>query len=253
MALLKPKDEELIRKKLSSFLKNRFKSSVKKNYMVFQKFAPDYYIKKKNGKKIIVIFRNPPEFSDVLKNDIRLASKEGLSVYIAIFNHEFDSLLDKFLEECDNYGVGVIQISNLYECKILQPSLLDLPKLDEITENRIKIFISSKLWIPEREMVRNILFKYKHQPICVERLANQSPVEETCYNWIKKSRFFVGVITRQYRPIVDKEIKFALKSKKKKCIIYIRNDCFQEEKLKLKKLIDFSKKYSTVFKFVNEN
>jgi CRISPR/Cas system CMR subunit Cmr6 (Cas7 group RAMP superfamily) len=73
-----------------------------------------------------------------------------------------------------------------------------------------------------------------------------------CYDWIDKSQFFIGIITRQYRPIVEKEIKYVLKKKKERCLIYIKNECFQENSLKLKSLIKFIGKKVTYHKFDDE-
>ena len=254
MALLKPNEQEdKIRKELFSFLKKKYRVQVHKNHSIHNNFAPDYYLKQKNGKKTIIIFRNPPEFPDVQSADIRTALNDGISVYVAIFNHDYNPLLDDLIDKCDQYGVGVLQISNSYDCITLQPSLPDAPKSDNIFESRIKIFISSKLWTPERETTRSVLKKVKYQPICVERIPGQNPIEETCFEWIEKSQFFIAIVTRQYRPMVDKEIKYALKKKKtEKCLFYIKNDCFQEKKLKLKNLIKFIRKNATFHKFVNE-
>ncbi|MEK6983923.1 MAG: DUF4062 domain-containing protein [Nanoarchaeota archaeon] len=255
MALLKPNElDSKIRNKLFSFLKKKYKVYVHKNYSVYNNFAPDYYLKQKNGKKTIVIYRNPPEFPNVQSEDIRTALKEGISVYIAIFNHDYNPLLDELINKCDTiYGAGVLQISNSFDCVVLQPALLDVPKSDNIIENRIKIFISSKLWIPERDITRNVLKKVKYQPICVERIPGEKTIQENCFKWIEKSQFFIAIVTRQYRQMVDKEIKHALKKKKKeKCLFYIKNDCFQEKKLKLKNLIKFIQKEATFHKFVNE-
>lgn len=254
MALLKPNEQEgKIRDKLYLFLKKKYQVKVLKNHGIYNNFAPDYYLKQRNGKKTIIILRNPPEFPNVQSADIRTALKEGISVYVATFNHDYNPLLDELVDKCDQYGVGVLQILNSYECIILQPSLPDAPKSDNIFENRIKIFISSKLWIPEREITRSILKKVKYQPICVERIPGQNTIEETCFEWIKKSQFFIAIVTRQYRQMVDREIKYALKNKKKeKCLFYIKNDCFQEKKLKLRNLIKFIQKNATFHKFVNE-
>jgi hypothetical protein len=252
MSLFSIEQEEKIRRCILSHIKDKYHVRVQKHRIVFDQFAPDYYLKNRSGKETIIIFRNTPIFPDVYGNEIRLALDSGISVYIAIFNYEFDPILDEFLEKCDQYGVGIIQCTKTFHCKMLQPSISDYPKLDKIIENRIKIFISSKFWITEREDTRKILLKYKHQPICVERLSNQKPVERMCYDWIDKSQFFIGIITRQYRPIVEKEIKYVLKKKKERCLIYIKNECFQENSLKLKSLIKFIGKKVTYHKFDDE-
>ncbi len=255
MAFLKPDQlDHIIRNRLLSFLKKKYKAKVLKNHIIFNNiaFAPDFYVRRDKGKGVIVIFRNPPDFPDNFSNEIRLALKEGLAVYIAIYNNDFNPLLDELISKCDQYGVGIMQCSNTYNCQVLQPSISDYPKFDKIIEGWLKIFISSKLWIIERDTVRKVLKENKYQPICVERISNHNPVEEECYKWIDKSPFFIGVITRQYRLLVDKEIRYALKKKRHKSLIYIKNECFQETKHKLKRLIKNAEKNSTYYKFNNE-
>lgn len=250
MVFLLPDQERKIRKGLTSFLKRRYSNStIKSNHMVFHNFAPDYYITQKNSKKRIIIFRNPPEFPHMNTKEIQLAQKEGIGVYIATFNHESDSLLESLIEKCDEFGVGVIHCTSTHNFQILQPCLIDFPKIDKIIEKRIKFFISSKFWIQERDNIRKTLFRLKHQPICMERVSNQESLEQSCFNWIDESQFFIGIITTQYRPWVDKEIRHALRKKQKKCIIFVNKDCSQQKRGYLKQLVDHVKKKKVVCLF----
>ena len=247
-----PKEDIKFRKKSYDFLKTKYGSTIKKNTFIFQNFAPDYYIK--NGKKErIFILRNPPQFPLFWVEEIKIAQQRGIGIYLIIYDHEYDPLIEKLLEKCDQLGVGVIQCKRTYKFECLQPAITDYPKTDKIIEGRMKFFISSKLWLPEREGARKILIKFKHQPICVERLSNQGQIEEVCIELIDKSEFFIGVITPEYRSIVDKEIRYAIKKKNKKCLVYIRTDAFSTNKNKLKQLISHVKQKATYHKFSNEN
>jgi len=237
MVLIQSVLEQDIKNALKKFLKQQFKASVKINKKVLKGLVPDYFLQKSNGQKRIVIFRNPPVFPETNRNEIKTAMQNGIGVYIAIYNYENNPLLEQLCEQCQECGVGVIQCSSTLLCRILVPSVRDYPREDNIIEGRTKFFISSKLWLPEREVVRKKLKFHKHQPICMERIPGHGSVQEECFRLIDESQFFIGIITPEYRSWVDKEIRYALKKKQKRCKVYVRADCFPTSKKKLNKLI----------------
>jgi hypothetical protein len=249
MAFLKQADILKLEKKLSSFLKNKWKGKVTRNKKIFSGFAPLFHVKTGKTERI-VLFRDPPTIPDFNLKEIKLALKKGMGVYIAIYNHAYEKMLEDFLSKCEHCGIGVIQ----YEIdksgfSVVLPSVTDYPKQDKIDESLIKIFISSKLWIAERKAAHKKVKSLRHQPICVERLSNQGRIETVCYNRIDESPYFIGILTPHYRELVDKEIKHALKKKPDKSLILIRNDCFIKPTRKLSKLIDYIKPQKTFYKF----
>lgn len=250
MAFLRKKEEIKIRKNLVSFLKSHFHGKVTRNKVVFANFAPDYHVKQGKNKQRIVFFRNPPDVPTPFLKEIKLAITNGIGVYIAIYDHEYERLLSDFLSKCETLSIGVLQYgtgkSNF--SKIL-PSITDYPPPDKIEEGLIKVFIGSKLWISEREIVRKKIISLRHQPICVERLTTPEKIEEECIHWIDKSQYFVGIITPVYSTLVDKEIRHAIKTKSKKTLIYIRADCFADTEPKLSRLIKYVKKEASYEKF----
>src|SRR3989344_5069444 len=145
MALLKSIDESKIRDILDIFLKKRFGTKGQKNKPLFLGFAPDHILEK-NNKKYMVLFRNPPDIPEIWLKEIRLALKNGIGVYIAIYNHEYEKLLENFLSKCESFGIGVMQYGvDKNNFTITLTCLIDRPKEDVLQQNLINIFISSKL------------------------------------------------------------------------------------------------------------
>jgi len=252
MAFLRPEHELRLRDELKTFLERKFCGNVTPNKTVFPGFAPDYYLKVRN-KQRIVIFRNPPTMPETWQRELMLALKNGIGVYIVIYNHEYDKLLECLSSKCETCGIGVIQYGiDGSGFSIVLPSLIDYPAPDKLTEGLVKVFLSSKLWIVEREAVRKSIRRLRHQPVCVERLSNQGPVDAESIKRLDESQYFVGIVTPQYRPLVDKEIRHALKTKTPKCLIYLRADCLVQPAGKLSALIKHIQAKTTYYRFDKE-
>lgn len=250
MAFLRNNEEIKIKKILVSFLRGHFHGKVTCNKEVFPNFAPDYHVKQGKNKQRIVIFRNPPTIPEMYLNEIKLAITNGIGVYIAIYNHEYQKLLKAFLSRCETLSIGVLQCgTGRSNFSRILPSITDYPPPDKIEESLIKVFISSKLWISEREAVRKKIISLRHQQVCVERLTTPEKIEEECINWINQSQYCVGIITPAYSALVDKEIRHTIKTKPKKTLVYIRADCFVDPEPKLLRLINHVKKEATYEKF----
>jgi|SRR3989344_753734 len=250
MAFLRDNEEIRIKKSLVSFLKKKFHGKVTCNKEVFPNFAPDYHVKQGNNKQRIVIFRNPPTIPEIYLNEIKLAITNGIGVYIAVYNHEYQKLLKDFLSKCETLSIGVLQYgTGQSKFSRILPSITDYPPPDKIEEGLIKVFISSKLWISEREAARQKIIRLRHQQICVERLTTPEKIEEECIKWVEESQYCIGIITPAYSKLVDKEIRHAIKTKPKRTLVYIRADCFVDPEPKLSQLIKYIKQEATFEKF----
>jgi len=252
MVLLLTDQESEIKKNLSKFLKVEFKvKKILRYHKIYDNFAPDYYIKNRTKKRII-IFRNPPDFPVEDVGGIKNSIEQNIGVYIAVYEKDTDSeLLNNLLDECDKYGVGVIRCWGVNNFKIMQKALNDY-SIEPIIEDRIKIFISSKLFISERDISYKILKRLKHQPICIERIPITGHLTRQCLDWIDKSPFFIGILTPRYSEIVDKEMRYALKKKKNNCLICIDNACFSCKKnTKLENLKKFINKKTRFNRYGN--
>lgn len=251
-----------IKKKLGTFARKYFRAVVKPNVpvLVGYQFAPTYHIKKRNGNERVIIYRKPAIFPELDIAEIRAASKKGIGIYIAICDGERSELVDELSERCEDEGAGIIQ--NIGGSKFsVQPCVQDYPR-DRIFENRVKFFVSSRLRIAERLMIREKLMSVKYQPILVECISNHNPIEEECIKWVEQSEFFIGLVTPPFRPLVDKEIRHALKCKKHKFKIYIRMDALNTKPAgnsksaakakKLLQLIEIIKKNGTHTKYASE-
>lgn len=233
MDFLTTKKEYKLKSKLGKFLAKEFDGKVYRNKRIEEGgYAPDYLIKKKR-KTIIVIFRNTQKLSELEEEIIKNCVIKEYSVYLAVYIKDpySEELLDELIETCEKTGIGVIRCEEEKQKRIL-PSARDLPH-DKIDNNLIPIFISSKLSVyEERDSIHKIVKSLKHQPICVERLTLSGFLWKECKKWIDKSNFFIGIICSKYSSIVEKEIKYALKKKGGKCLIFIRFDCFSKPRKK---------------------
>lgn len=256
------KQEMVIQKDTIRFLRKQYgKVAYKKT--VFDGFAPNYYVTKGRTKKWAFFFRNPPTLPKFNLKEIGIALNNGIGVYIVIYGHEYTLLLDSFLTKCEKLGIGVLHYSKLKKnFSVLHPSIIDYPSQDKIEEGLTKIFVSSKLWFPEREAVRKKIISLGYQQICVERLKKIYPPAKECKKRIDECDFFIGLINFYYRPMVDIEVRYALKKKHKRCLIYVNADSFintdlsgtgQDKAKKLKDLIAYVRKFKTHEKFSTEN
>ncbi len=263
MVFLKPNEQESkIRNEFVSFLKKKYKCKVHKNKVVSSLFAPGYYTIQGNKKKRIFILRSPPSIPYPQIDDIKLALSNGIGVYILIYYNKEDRIIENFQSECEKLGVGIINYSGIKDFEIRYPSIIDFPPKDDIIEDRIKVFLSSKLWKNERDIARSVIKEMKHQPIQIERLVLNGTLEDECLKWVDKSQFLLGIVTLEYSELVTKEIKQALSTKPKRTLVYVNTDCekfiqadcekFKDKKLKtLCKLIQTIQKKKVYRNYIN--